>query len=132
MPSTSPIIRASQVSREFVLGQERVQAVRKVDMELSPGRLALIRGKSGSGKTTLLNILGGLDRPTTGVVFYHERDLHIFSEREMTRWRRTSAAFVFQAFALIPGLTAAENVDVPLRIAGISPRDAGKRALQYL
>ena len=63
MPPTPPIIRASKVCREFVHGQERVQAVREVDMELVPGRLALIRGKSGSGKTTLLNIIGGLDRP---------------------------------------------------------------------
>lgn len=127
-----PLIRASSVSREFVLGQERVQAVRSVSMELTPGRFVLIRGKSGSGKTTLLNLLGGLDRPTSGAVYYHERDLHHFSEREMTRWRRTKAAFIFQAFALIPGLTAAENVDLPLRIAGAGPRAAGQRALHYL
>ena len=127
-----PLIRTSNVSREFVLGQERVQAVRGVNMELIPGRFALIRGKSGSGKTTLLNLMGGLDRPTSGVVFYLERDLHLFSERQMTRWRRAKAAFIFQAFALIPGLTAAENVDVPLRIAGAKPRVAGERALHYL
>lgn len=130
--SMPPLIRASSVSREFVLGQERVQAVRSVSMELIPGRFVLIRGKSGSGKTTLLNLLGGLDRPTSGAVYYHERDLHHFSEREMTRWRRTKAAFIFQAFALIPGLTAAENVDLPLRIAGAGPRAAGQRALHYL
>ena len=130
--SMPPLIRASGVSREFVLGQERVQAVRSVSMELTPGRFVLIRGKSGSGKTTLLNLLGGLDRPTSGAVYYHERDLHHFSEREMTRWRRTKAAFIFQAFALIPGLTAAENVDLPLRIAGAGPRAAGQRALHYL
>lgn len=130
--SMPPLIRASSVSREFVLGQERVQAVRSVSMELTPGRFVLIRGKSGSGKTTLLNLLGGLDRPTSGAVYYHERDLHHFSEREMTRWRRTKAAFIFQAFALIPGLTAAENVDLPLRIAGAGPRAAGQRALHYL
>ena len=130
--SMPPLIRASSVSREFVLGQERVQAVRSVSMELAPGRFVLIRGKSGSGKTTLLNLLGGLDRPTSGAVYYHERDLHHFSEREMTRWRRTKAAFIFQAFALIPGLTAAENVDLPLRIAGAGPRAAGQRALHYL
>lgn len=130
--SMPPLIRASRVSREFVLGQERVQAVRSVSMELTRGRFVLIRGKSGSGKTTLLNLLGGLDRPTSGAVYYHERDLHHFSEREMTRWRRTKAAFIFQAFALIPGLTAAENVDLPLRIAGAGPRAAGQRALRYL
>lgn len=130
--SMPPLIRASGVSREFVLGQERVQAVRSVSMELTRGRFVLIRGKSGSGKTTLLNLLGGLDRPTSGAVYYHERDLHHFSEREMTRWRRTKAAFIFQAFALIPGLTAAENVDLPLRIAGAGPRAAGQRALHYL
>ncbi len=130
--SMPPLIRASSVSREFVLGQERVQAVRSVSMELTRGRFVLIRGKSGSGKTTLLNLLGGLDRPTSGAVYYHERDLHHFSEREMTRWRRTKAAFIFQAFALIPGLTAAENVDLPLRIAGAGPRAAGQRALHYL
>ena len=127
-----PLIRTSNVSREFVLGQERVQAVRAVNMELTSGHFALIRGKSGSGKTTLLNLMGGLDRPTSGVVFYQERDLHLFTERAMTRWRRTKAAFIFQAFALIPGLTAAENVDVPLRIAGANPRVAGERALHYL
>ena len=71
-------------------------------------------------------------RPIVPLVFYQERDLHVFSERQMTHWRRAKAAFIFQAFALIPGLTAAENVDVPLRIAGTSPRVAGRRALEYL
>lgn len=126
------LIRATNVSREFVIGQETVYAVNNVGIQLSAGCFVLIRGRSGCGKTTLLNLLGGLDNPTTGAIYYHEQNIQLFSEREMTFWRRKKTAFIFQAFALIPGLTAAENVDVPLRISGSGSRDATSRALHHL
>ena len=78
-------------------------------------------GRSGSGKTTLLNIMGGLDRPTGGRVIYLGRDLTTYSERELTRWRRKELGLIFQAYALLPALTAVENVELPLRIVGTRP-----------
>ena len=129
---TLPLVRAIELRREFTLRGQRVPAVDSVSLDLAAGSLVLIRGKSGSGKTTLLNLMGGLDRPTAGSVSYRGRDLAWLSEREMTHWRRTEVAFIFQAFALLPGLTAAENVDVPLRIAGSDARTAAARAAECL
>ena len=112
------MIEAHQATRAFAVGGETVYAVREVSVTLEQGRFFVIRGKSGSGKTTLLNLLGGLERPTTGTISYLGRDLASYSQREMTRWRRTVVGFVFQAFALLPELSARENVSVPLRISG--------------
>lgn len=94
--------------------------------------MVLFQGKSGSGKTTLLNVMSGLERPTAGRVTYRNRDFSRFSSREMTAWRRKEAGFIFQSFALIPGLTAIENVDLAARLSGRSPRVAKKLAEEYL
>ncbi len=126
------LIEAEDITRVFRVGAEEVNALRGVSISIRAGCFLLLRGRSGSGKTTLLNLLGGLDRPTSGTVKMNGRDLQGMSGGQRNRWRRDTAAFVFQALALLPGLTALENVDLPLRIAGVDPRTAARRAREQL
>ena len=126
------MIEAEDITKVFRVGVEEVNALRGVSISIQAGCFVLLRGRSGSGKTTLLNLLGGLDRPTSGTVKVNGRDLHGMSGGQRNRWRRDTAAFVFQALALLPGLTALENVDLPLRIAGVDPRTAAGRAREQL
>ncbi len=125
-------IEAQDITKVFRVGAEEVNALRGVSISIRAGCFLLLRGRSGSGKTTLLNLLGGLDRPTSGTVKMNGRDLQGMSGGQRNRWRRDTAAFVFQALALLPGLTALENVDLPLRIAGVDPRTAAARAHEQL
>jgi putative ABC transport system ATP-binding protein len=99
------------------MGEVAVQALRGVDLDLYDGEFVVLLGPSGSGKSTLLNILGGLDTPTDGHVFYGDRDLTRATERELTDYRRYHVGFVFQFYNLIPSLTARENVAVVTEIA---------------
>ncbi|WP_022881186.1 ABC transporter ATP-binding protein [Gryllotalpicola ginsengisoli] len=110
------ILTAHELVRSYGSGATQVHAVSGVSLELSPGELVLLRGPSGSGKTTLLNLLGGLDRPTSGTVVLDGVELSSASEDELAAVRRRDIGFVFQSFALLPVLSAAENVEVPLRI----------------
>jgi putative ABC transport system ATP-binding protein len=91
-----------------------------------------LKGRSGSGKTTLLNCLGGLDRPSRGLVRIFEEDISTYSENQMTRWRRERVGFIFQSFGLLPTLSAYENVELILRIAGTKPHDRHERAIECL
>ena len=115
---TAPLISARKLNRTFILGSEQIKAVRNVDLEVFLGQLVLITGRSGSGKTTLLNLLAGLDRPTSGTINFQEQDLSQLSEGELTKLRRRHIGFVFQSFGLLSLLSAYENVELPLRIAG--------------
>ena len=105
------------VTKVYQMGEVQVHALRGVDLDLYRGEFAVLLGASGSGKSTLLNILGGLDTPTQGHVFYGERDLTRATERELTQYRRYHVGFVFQFYNLIPSLTARENVAVVTEIA---------------
>lgn len=127
-----PLLRLEKVERVYRLGNQEVHALRGIDLEVHQGSFIALMGRSGSGKTTLLNMMGGLDRPTSGRVFYMGRDLATFSERELTRWRRQEIGLIFQAYALLPALTAIENVEVPLRISGARPRDSIARSRECL
>jgi len=115
---TAPVVAVDQVTRTFGTGHTATRALRGVSFTISPGELVALRGRSGSGKTTLLNIVGGLDRPDHGTVQVSGQEVTALSERERLRLRRETVAFIFQSFGLIPILSAAENVGVPLRIAG--------------
>jgi putative ABC transport system ATP-binding protein len=115
------------VSRTFGTGRNAVRALREVSFTVPQGQLVALHGPSGSGKTTLLNITGGLDRPDTGQVLVAGHELTAMSERDRLMLRRTAVAFIFQSFGLIPILSAAENVGVPLRIAGRGPSDREDR-----
>ena len=122
----STVIRAEGLSRTFGTGDTAVHAVVDAAVEVEAGELVVLRGPSGSGKTTLLNLLGGLDKPTSGRVLLGDRDLTAASEGELTEVRRHELGYVFQAFALLPLLSAAENIEMPLRIVGteVAQRDA--------
>jgi putative ABC transport system ATP-binding protein len=129
--ATSPrpdgaVVEAVGLCRDFPSGETVVHALRGVNLSVGAGELLAVRGRSGSGKTTLLNLLGGLDRPTSGRVRLEGRDISTMSEADLVDLRRKRVAFVFQTFGLIPILTAAENVEIPLRLvrAEAAARDA--------
>ncbi len=124
--SCEAVVRLEKASRSYPMGHEAVHALDRVDLEVAPGSFTALMGRSGSGKTTLLNLIGGLDRPTSGEVYLNGRPLSGLSDRELTLLRRREYGFVMQSFALIPILSARENVELPLRIAGGT--SAGERA----
>jgi len=115
-----PIIKAENVKRIYQVGEVEVPAVRDISIEVPQGVLAGLRGRSGSGKTTLLNIIGGLDRPTSGEVILFGQPISGLSSDELTENRRQRIGFVFQSFAIMPAFSAVENVELMLRIAGMN------------
>ncbi len=112
--------------RAYKVGNNDVLALRGLSIQVKAGRWVGVKGRSGSGKTTLLNCIGGLDHPTSGVVRCFGREITRMSDAQLTRWRREQVGFVFQSFALLPTLSAFENVELPLRIAGA--KDRARRA----
>jgi putative ABC transport system ATP-binding protein len=122
-----PLVVARGVERTYGSGRTATQALRGVSFTVGRGQLVALRGRSGSGKTTLLNIVGGLDTPDAGRVLVGDREVTAMSERERMALRRSTVAFIFQSFGLIPFLSAEENVGVPLRIAAVPPRVRDER-----
>jgi putative ABC transport system ATP-binding protein len=122
-----PIVEVAGVTRDYPMGSSVVRALRGIDFSVAHGQLVVIRGRSGSGKTTLLNLVGGLDRPTDGVVRFDGEDLGRMPERGLIELRRHRIGFIFQAFGLIPILSAAENVEVPLRLANATVEERDER-----
>ncbi len=114
------LLSARALTREFTVGGQKVAAVHGINIDIFPGEFVALLGRSGSGKTTLLNLLGGLDRPSSGAVYLEGKDLSAFTEQEMASLRRNKLGFIFQSFGLLPLLSAQENIDLPLRIAGVS------------
>ena len=125
--AATDMLAVAEVTRTFGSGRTATRALRGVSFTVRAGQLVAVRGRSGSGKTTLLNIVGGLDLPDSGQVRIADQDVTAMSAHERMQLRRTSVAFIFQSFGLIPILSAAENVGVPLRIAGMAPRDREER-----
>ena len=119
------VFRARGLSKIYHMGDVEVYALRGVDLDLYRGEFAVLLGPSGSGKSTLLNILGGLDVPTSGTVWFLDHDLTVDDESALTRYRREHVGFVFQFYNLIPSLTARENVALVTEIAD-HPMDAGE------
>ena len=118
--------------RIYKTGTQEVSALRGVNLKLPPRSFVALKGRSGSGKTTLLNCLGGLDRPSKGKVCIFGQDISTLNDNEMTTWRREKVGFVFQSFGLLPTLSAYENVELILRIAGASSRERHDRAVECL
>lgn len=126
------LVRAVGVVRTYGQGPAAVQALKGIDLTVERGRLTALKGRSGSGKTTLLNLLGGLDRPTAGRIFLEETEISALPERELTLVRRRRIGYVFQSFALLPLLSARENVELPLRMAGVAEQERRARAERWL
>lgn len=125
------IIEATQV-RKIYHGATDVEALRGVDVQIARGEMASIMGPSGSGKTTLLNCLSGLEQIDGGKIIVDGRDMAALSDDARTEWRGRSMGFIFQAFNLLPVLTAAENVEIPLLLNGTRPKKARARAMEIL
>lgn len=130
--TAAPIIEVKGVTRTFRLGNVDVHAVREVDLSIPRGRFITLVGRSGSGKTTLLNLMAGIDTPTSGTVLFEGQDISKFGERQVNDLRRHRLGIVFQSFALLPLLSAYENVELPLRISGVPGAERIRRAQEVL
>jgi putative ABC transport system ATP-binding protein len=126
------LVDVRDVERTFGSGRTAAQALRGVSFTVRRGQLTALCGRSGSGKTTLLNVIGGLDTPTGGTVTVAGREVTTMTERGRMELRRDTIAFIFQSFGLIPMLSAAENVGIPLRITGTPSADREQRVAMML
>jgi putative ABC transport system ATP-binding protein len=126
------VIALDGISRVFEVGDQEVHALREVKMEVCPGEYVAIMGPSGSGKSTLMHLLGLLDRPTSGSYRLEEREVAALDETEQARLRREKIGFVFQFFHLVPRMTAAQNVELPMILAGLPPPERRSRLEEAL
>ncbi len=129
---TETVIAARDVGRVYASDSGDVHALHGINFEVERGEFVALRGRSGSGKTTLLNCLGGLDSPTSGVIWIQGIDIATMEEVERTRWRRESIGFVFQQMGLLPSFSAYENLDVMARLGNVPRRDRRRRILDTL
>jgi len=127
------ILSLSGITKVYRKGEIEVRALGGVDLEIEKEEFCAIVGPSGSGKTTLLNIIGCLDTPTSGTMRYRDKELRAYGEKELSAYRKEHVSFIFQSYNLIPVLTVAENVEIPLSIAGgIGKPAMRKKALEML
>ena len=126
------MIRLTGIERNFVVGEETVHALRGVNVAISAGEYLSIMGPSGSGKSTLLNVIGLLDRPSAGTYELDGRNITGHTDDELARVRREKIGFVFQFFHLVPRLTAEQNIELPMVLAGIDPQKRRQRLAQLL
>ena len=126
--SKKTLIQLQNITRVYQMGENKIYALNDINLEIYQGEFLVVLGPSGSGKTTLLNILGGMDRPTSGKLLLNSKDLAQASDRALTLYRRNNIGFVFQFYNLLPTLTALENVEVATEIASdpMNPKQALK------
>ena len=129
---TVPVIRTTDVRRDFVMGGEPVHALRGVSLKVERGEYVAIVGPSGCGKSTLLNLLGAIDRPDGGEVYINGERVDTMRDRDATRFRLRQVGLVFQRFYLMPTLTARENVELPMAEAGVAKAERRARAMELL
>lgn len=132
MHTTQPLVAVEQVTRTFPLDHSAVTALDRLDLTVTAGEFLAISGPSGSGKSTLLNLIGCIDKPTSGRIIIDGVDTSRLSPSETSKLRRVKIAFVFQTFNLIPVFTAAENVEYPLLVQGFSSAERRKRVAEAL
>ena len=128
----APIIQTIHLKKIYRVGQERVAALNDVSIAIEPGEVCCIVGQSGSGKSTLLNQLAGLEKPTSGQVFIGKREISAMSEGELAVFRQKYLGFIFQSYNLLPSMTAAENVALPLMFKGVPRKERLKQAHEQL
>ena len=126
------LLSARGLKKTYVMGKRSLEVLRGVDVEIARGDFVALRGASGTGKSTLLHLIGGLDTPNAGEIYFSGQNVSHFSEGELTRFRNRRVGFVFQAYHLLPELTALENVCLPARLARISVANAVERATALL
>jgi putative ABC transport system ATP-binding protein len=127
-----PLIETREVTKTYQMGSTTVAALDRVSLAVNKGEYVAIQGTSGSGKSTLLNVIGGLDHPTSGEVFFESKSLAPLSKKEMARYRRYSVGMIFQNFNLITTMSAEENVGLALAFAGLRGAQRSKRAQELL
>jgi len=132
MSDASTVLEAVALTKVYPSGEASIHAVDSVDLRVERGSFSVVAGRSGSGKTTLLNLLGGLEEPTSGEVLLNGVSVSSLSESERATARRHEIGFIFQAFGLLPMLTAAENVEVPLRLVKADPDERRERSRTLL
>jgi putative ABC transport system ATP-binding protein len=125
---TEILARLEGVSRTYQKGKEKVEVLHNLDLEIPEGDFVAIMGPSGSGKTTLLNLLGGLDRPTSGRISVGGAELTQMSNSQLSNWRSTHVGFIFQFYNLLPVLTAQKNVELPLLLTRFGGKERAERA----
>ncbi len=130
--SNGYVVETRDLSREYAVGTGVIHAVEGIDLTVEPGQLVAVRGRSGSGKTTLLSLIGALDRPTRGSAHVDGLPVSEMPEKELVGFRRRTIGFIFQAFGLLPILSAAENVEIPLRLVAEEPRARDSRVRELL
>ncbi len=131
-PGHGPMVVVDSLARDYPSGDSVVHALRGISFSVERGQLLAVKGRSGSGKTTLLNLLGGLDRPTAGRVLVDGAEVSAMPEKALVDFRRNTVAFIFQAFGLVPILSAAENVEIPLRLVRANPSQRDDRVMELL
>lgn len=128
----NPLIKISNIKRDFVLGNEIVYVLKGIDLEINKGEYVALMGPSGSGKSTLMNLLGCLDTPTSGTYILNGKDVSQMRDDELAEIRNKEIGFVFQTFNLLPRTTALDNVALPMIYAGYSKSERNKRATEVL
>jgi ABC-type lipoprotein export system ATPase subunit len=129
---SEPLLRARALAKTYTMGKRSLEVLRGVDLDVARGEFLALRGASGAGKSTLLHLIGGLDLPNTGEIFFAGQNLVVFSERNLTEFRNRRIGFIFQAYHLLPELTALENVCLPARMARIASVPVAARGRELL
>jgi lipoprotein-releasing system ATP-binding protein len=129
---SEPLLRARALTKTYTMGKRSLEVLRGVDLDVARGECLALRGASGAGKSTLLHLIGGLDLPNAGEILFDGNNLVVFSERRLTEFRNRRVGFIFQAYHLLPELTALENVCLPSRMARISSATVEVRGRELL
>jgi ABC-type lipoprotein export system ATPase subunit len=130
--SPKPLVTARDLHKSYAMGKRTLEVLRGINLEVIRGEFLALRGASGAGKSTLLHLLGGLDLPNVGEIRFDGTDLRALSPGALARWRNRRVGFIFQAYHLLPELSALENVALPARMARVAPAEAARRAAALL
>jgi lipoprotein-releasing system ATP-binding protein len=131
-PSAAPLVTARGLRKSYLMGKRTLEVLRDIDLVVARGEFLALRGASGAGKSTLLHLLGGLDLPNAGEISFDGTDLRSLSAGALAEWRNRRVGFIFQAYHLLPELSALENVALPARLARTSSAESARRAAALL